>query len=199
MALDGKLLLPLSLLNLLPPARFCWRRVEETDMLRHSAGALDHPDPHLPAAGDRAVSGAKARDAAALTAEDRLARDPNGAERCVACYLCSAACPVECIALQAAEDENGRRYPEFFRINFSRCIFCGFARRPARPAPSSSRRISRWASIVPPEPGLPRRSTCSSVGRENIPITISTGWPARRSAEGQRGGGKRDAPGRCLD
>ena len=55
-----------------------------------------------------------------------LTRDPDGAERCVACYLCSAVCPVSCIALQAAEDEHGRRYPEFFRINFSRCIFCGF-------------------------------------------------------------------------
>ncbi len=55
-----------------------------------------------------------------------LSRDPDGAERCVACYLCSAVCPVDCIALQAAEDEQGRRYPRFFRINFSRCIFCGF-------------------------------------------------------------------------
>ncbi len=54
-----------------------------------------------------------------------LSRDPDGAERCVACYLCAAACPVDCIALQATEDETGRRYPEFFRINFSRCIFCG--------------------------------------------------------------------------
>jgi len=44
----------------------------------------------------------------------------------VACYLCAAACPVDCIALQATEDEHGRRYPEFFRINFSRCILCGF-------------------------------------------------------------------------
>ena len=52
-----------------------------------------------------------------------LTRDPDGGERCVGCYLCSAACPVDCIALQATEDENGRRYPEFFRINFSRCIF----------------------------------------------------------------------------
>jgi NADH-quinone oxidoreductase subunit I len=55
-----------------------------------------------------------------------LSRDPDGAERCVACYLCAAACPVDCIALQATEDETGRRYPAWFRINFSRCIFCGY-------------------------------------------------------------------------
>ncbi len=55
-----------------------------------------------------------------------LTKDPDGKERCVACNLCAAACPVDCIALQAAEDEEGRRYPSFFRINFSRCIFCGF-------------------------------------------------------------------------
>jgi len=55
-----------------------------------------------------------------------LSRDPEGAERCVACYLCAAVCPVDCIALQAAEDAGGRRFPAFFRINFSRCILCGF-------------------------------------------------------------------------
>ncbi len=55
-----------------------------------------------------------------------LTRDPDGEERCVACYLCSSVCPVACIALQAGTNEKGRRYPEFFRINFSRCIYCGF-------------------------------------------------------------------------
>jgi NADH-quinone oxidoreductase subunit I len=55
-----------------------------------------------------------------------LTRDPDGQERCVACYLCSSVCPVDCISLQgteAAADE--RRYPETFRIDFARCIFCG--------------------------------------------------------------------------
>ena len=55
-----------------------------------------------------------------------LSRDPDGRERCVACYLCAVACPVDCIALQATQDDSGRRFPEFFRINFSRCIFCGY-------------------------------------------------------------------------
>ncbi len=55
-----------------------------------------------------------------------LTRDPDGQERCVACYLCSAACPVDCIALQKAVAPDGRHYPAFFRINFSRCIFCGY-------------------------------------------------------------------------
>ncbi len=54
-----------------------------------------------------------------------LTRDPDGLERCVSCYLCAVACPVDCISLQKTEDE-GRWHPEFFRINFSRCIFCGF-------------------------------------------------------------------------
>ena len=54
-----------------------------------------------------------------------LTRDPDGEERCVACYLCSAACPVSCISMQSAEREDGRRYARWFRINFARCIYCG--------------------------------------------------------------------------
>jgi NADH-quinone oxidoreductase subunit I len=54
-----------------------------------------------------------------------LTRDPDGEERCVACYLCSGACPVDCISMAAAEGENGRRYAAWFRINFTRCILCG--------------------------------------------------------------------------
>jgi len=55
-----------------------------------------------------------------------LTRDPDGEERCVACYLCSGVCPVNCISMQSAERSDGRRHAAWFRINFSRCIFCGF-------------------------------------------------------------------------
>lgn len=55
-----------------------------------------------------------------------LTRDPDGQERCVACNLCAAACPVDCIDVAKAETEDGRWYPETFRINFARCIFCGY-------------------------------------------------------------------------
>jgi NADH-quinone oxidoreductase subunit I len=54
-----------------------------------------------------------------------LTRDPEGQERCVACYLCSAVCPTDCISIEGAEREDGRRYPLWFRINFARCIYCG--------------------------------------------------------------------------
>ena len=54
-----------------------------------------------------------------------LTRDPDGGERCVACYLCSAVCPVSCISMQSAEQADGRRYAVWFRINFGRCIYCG--------------------------------------------------------------------------
>jgi NADH-quinone oxidoreductase subunit I len=55
-----------------------------------------------------------------------LTRDPDGVERCVACNLCAAVCPVDCIDVVKAETPDGRWYPEKFRINFARCIFCGF-------------------------------------------------------------------------
>ncbi|KAB7643735.1 NADH-quinone oxidoreductase subunit NuoI [Polymorphobacter fuscus] len=54
-----------------------------------------------------------------------LSRDPDGAERCVACNLCAVVCPVDCIEVVKAETVEGRWYPETFRINFARCIFCG--------------------------------------------------------------------------
>ena len=86
---------------------------------------MERAPAYVSQAGHDPVSRAEALSRAAHRGRIILSRDPDGGERCVACYLCAAVCPVDCIALQATQDENERRYPEFFRINFSRCIFCG--------------------------------------------------------------------------
>ncbi len=47
--------------------------------------------------------------------------------RCVACYMCSTACPAECITIVAGEDERTReKFPVRYDIDLLRCIFCGY-------------------------------------------------------------------------
>jgi NADH-quinone oxidoreductase subunit I len=61
-----------------------------------------------------------------------LHRDENGLEKCVACFLCAAACPAQCIYIEAAENtapqqmSAGDRYASVYNIDYSRCIFCGY-------------------------------------------------------------------------
>ena len=61
-----------------------------------------------------------------------LQRDENGLEKCVACFLCAAACPSNCIYIEAAEntEENrisgAERYAKIYNIDYNRCIFCGY-------------------------------------------------------------------------
>ncbi len=38
-----------------------------------------------------------------------LQRDENGLEKCVACFLCAAACPSNCIYIEAAENTEEQR------------------------------------------------------------------------------------------
>ena len=52
-------------------------------------------------------------------------RNEKGDTRCVACGLCVAICPSQCIRLVAVELDNGERYPEIYEINTVRCIYCG--------------------------------------------------------------------------
>src|SRR6266849_8725090 len=61
-----------------------------------------------------------------------LQRDENGLEKCVGCFLCAAACPANCIHIEAAENTDarrisaGERYAKVYNIDYSRCIFCGY-------------------------------------------------------------------------
>jgi NADH-quinone oxidoreductase subunit I len=61
-----------------------------------------------------------------------LERDAEGLEKCVACFLCAAACPSNCIYIEAAENTDqvrisgGERYAKVYNIDYNRCIFCGY-------------------------------------------------------------------------
>ena len=60
--------------------------------------------------------------------------DELGREKCVACFLCAAACPSECIYIVAKDDPRipeervgvDERYAEVYNIDYGRCIFCGY-------------------------------------------------------------------------
>jgi NADH-quinone oxidoreductase subunit I len=57
----------------------------------------------------------------------RLNRDEEGRVKCVACYMCSTACPAHCIDIVAAPSpwKDREKYPEVFVIDELRCIYCG--------------------------------------------------------------------------
>ena len=57
----------------------------------------------------------------------RLNRDEQGRVKCVACYMCSTACPARCIDIVAAPSPwpDREKYPEAFVIDELRCIYCG--------------------------------------------------------------------------
>jgi ferredoxin len=69
-----------------------------------------------------------------------LTRDPDGDERCVACYLCAAACPVDCISLNT-EDEKGEDILNFSGSTSPAAFSAVYAKRHVPPMPFSSRRI----------------------------------------------------------
>jgi NADH-quinone oxidoreductase subunit I len=62
----------------------------------------------------------------------RLTHRDDGSPRCVACLMCSTACPAQCIYIKPGEYPEGdarrgyERYPVEFVIDELRCIFCGY-------------------------------------------------------------------------
>jgi len=57
----------------------------------------------------------------------RLNKDEEGRVKCVACFMCSTACPAHCIHIEAEESPwpDREKYPRKFDIDELRCIYCG--------------------------------------------------------------------------
>src|SRR6202034_340426 len=78
--------------------------------------------------GKGPMRGAKVQER--FRGKHQLQRDENGLEKCVACFLCAAACPSNCIYIEAAENteevriSSAERYAKVYNIDYNRCIFC---------------------------------------------------------------------------
>jgi len=55
-----------------------------------------------------------------------LRRYPNGEERCIACKLCEATCPANCIIIESEERPDGTRRATRYDIELFKCVWCGF-------------------------------------------------------------------------
>ncbi len=57
----------------------------------------------------------------------RLNKDERGRVKCVACFMCSTACPAHCIHIEAGESPwpDREKYPVKFDLDELRCIYCG--------------------------------------------------------------------------
>ena len=80
------------------------------------------------------VAGRMSRGAAPLRGTPRLSRRSDGRSRCVACALCAAACPSDCIRIEASappwveeadRPATSERWPAVFELDLGRCLLCG--------------------------------------------------------------------------
>ena len=57
----------------------------------------------------------------------RLTHREDDSVRCVACFMCSTACPADCIFIEATERKDGvdEKMPKKFEIDLLECVFCG--------------------------------------------------------------------------
>lgn len=108
----------------------------------------------------------------------RLMWRPDGSPRCVACFLCSTACPSDCIHIVAGEHENSsiEKYPKVFEIDLLKCVYCGFCEEACpcdairldsgeHPAPGQSRRVHLCGKVDLLKRGAPSVSVQGGIYR----------------------------------
>lgn len=120
-----------------------------------------------------------------------LNRDDQGRELCVACELCSKACPTDCITVIPMEDDTGRgiadRVARVWRVDLVRCLFCGYCEDAC---PTTAVRLGRDYELACFDFSCTVREREELLEPQEIPESLSGGYIVKarfkRSREGIR-------------
>jgi len=85
----------------------------------------------------------------------RLTLKDNGDIKCTSCFLCSTACPAECIYIEPAEhdDPSIEKFPHRYEIDTLLCIYCGYCVE-ACPVDAIRMDTGIHPEVYPPDPRL---------------------------------------------
>ncbi len=115
--------------------------------------------------------------------------DEKGRELCVACELCSKACPTSCITVIPMEDNSGRgiadRVAKVWKIDLVRCLFCGYCEDAC---PTTAVRLGREYELACTEMSCTKREKTELLKPQPIPEDIDGGFLVKSSLD--RTGGK---------
>lgn len=113
-----------------------------------------------------------------------LNRDENGRELCVACELCSKACPTQCITVIPMEDDTGRgiadRVAKVWKVDLVRCLFCGYCEDAC---PTRAVRLGREFELACTDSRCNVRQKEQLLVPQPVPESVSGGVVAKASFE----------------
>jgi len=114
---------------------------------------------------------------------------PDGRELCVACELCSKACPTDCITVIPMEDDTGRgiadRVARVWKVDLVRCLFCGYCEDAC---PTRAVRLGREYELASTDLSCTKMERVELLRPQSIPESVTGGVVAK--ARYVRGEGK---------
>lgn len=119
----------------------------------------------------------------------RLHRDDQGRELCVACELCSKACPTDCITVVPMEDDTGRgiadRVARVWKVDLVRCLYCGYCEDAC---PTRAVRLGREYELACTDWSCTKRERVELLNPQPIPEDVDGGVVAEARFERGEGG-----------